>query len=66
MTEPIEPLLSFFVCEHLSNDLQPVGKLFADLAHTVVKTLPRNGERTELLRKLREARAAALRARMMG
>jgi hypothetical protein len=54
-----EPLLQFFVLGGLA---PKVAQPFDDLALRIVETLPRNAERTVALRKLLEARDAALRA----
>lgn len=59
-----EPILQFFAYEHLPERLQAVSKPFHDLAHGLTKTLPRNPERTVALRKLLEAKDAAVRARL--
>lgn len=56
-----EHILQFFVCDHLPPGLQAVALAFASLAHRVME-LPRNPERTVALRKLLEARDAAVRA----
>ena len=53
----------FFAYTHLPPHLQEVSKPFADLAAFVL-TLPRNPERTVSLRKLLEAKDAAVRARL--
>lgn len=58
-----EHIAQFFAFEHLPAHLQEVSKPFADLA-TVVLTLPRNPERTVALRKLLEAKDAAVRAKL--
>lgn len=58
-----EHIEQFFVYEHLPAHLQEVSKPFADLA-MVVLTLPRNPERTVALRKLLEAKDAAVRAKL--
>lgn len=52
----------FFAYEHLPQRLQAVSKPFGELAAHVVATLPRNPERTVALRKLLEAKDAAVRA----
>lgn len=57
-----EPLLQFFVWDHLRENLQPTAEAFALLATQVVETLPRNPERTVALRKLLEAKDCAVRA----
>jgi hypothetical protein len=59
-----DSLLQFFSYEHLGEDLQAVNRPFAQLAHHVVMTLPRNPERTVALRKLLEAKDCAVRARL--
>lgn len=56
-----EPLLQFFDYAHLQPHLQPVAYEFFKTAHYVVSTLPRNTERTVALRKLVEAKDAAVR-----
>ena len=72
----MEPILQFFAYEHLPPHLAMVSKPFADLAHAIVlggnvpeagtvtigNPLPRNPERTVALRKLLEAKDAAVRA----
>lgn len=60
MNEHIE---QFFTYGHLPPFLQETSKPFADLAAFVL-TLPRNPERTVALRKLLEAKDAAVRARI--
>lgn len=55
-------ILQFFAYAHLPPHLQAVSKPFGDLAHQIVDTLPRNPERTVALRKLLEAKDAAVRA----
>ncbi len=57
-----EPIAQFFAYQHLPPHLQPVSKPFFDLAETIIETLPRNPERTVALRKLLEAKDAAVRA----
>jgi hypothetical protein len=56
-----EPILQFFVYEHLRDDLQQISKPFGELAKQIVEDLPRNPERTVALRKLLEAKDAAVR-----
>ncbi len=55
-------IMQFFAFAHLPVSLQTVSRPFAELAHMVVDTLPRNPERTVALRKLLEAKDAAVRA----
>lgn len=57
-----EPILQFFRYEHLNRPLREVSRPFCELAHEVVRSLPRNPERTVALRKLLEAKDAAVRA----
>lgn len=52
----------FFEYEHLPQHLQVISKPFCDLAKAVAATVPRNPERTVALRKLLEAKDAAVRA----
>ena len=59
-----EPILQFFAFAHLPEHLQRVSKPFCDLAAGIVVQLPRNPERTVALRKLLEAKDAAVRARI--
>ena len=49
---------------HLPAHLQAVSAPFAVLADSLVAELPRNPERTVALRKLLEAKDAAVRARL--
>ncbi len=74
--QQIEPILQFFGYAHLPPALQLISKPFCDLAHAIVEgdngqntgtvtsgpPLPRNPERTVALRKLLEAKDAAVRA----
>jgi hypothetical protein len=57
-----ELIMQFFAYEHLPPHLQAVSKPFGELAERIVATLPRNPERTVALRKLLEAKDAAVRA----
>jgi hypothetical protein len=57
-----EHIEQFFAFEHLPAPLQAVSRPFGELARMVVDTLPRNPERTVALRKLLEAKDAAVRA----
>lgn len=60
----MEPILQFFAYTHLPPHLQRVSLPFSDLAHRIVASLPRNPERTVALRKLLEAKDAAVRAQL--
>lgn len=57
-----DPMLQFFNYLHLPEAMQKVSSPFADIAHNIVATLPRNPERTAALRKLLEAKDCAVRA----
>ena len=59
-----EPILQFFGYAHLRDDLQEVSKPFCELAISVITMCPRNPERTVALRKLLEAKDAAVRAKL--
>ena len=59
-----EPIMQFFTYAHLPPPLAAVSQPFAELAVQLVETLPRNPERTVALRKLLEAKDAAVRARI--
>lgn len=78
--DPPEHILQFFAYEHLPEPLRSVSKPFCDMAHAIVGdtpiafpplqlevnhlALPRNPERTVALRKLLEAKDAAVRAKL--
>ncbi len=57
-----EHIMQFFAYAHLPPVLQDISKPFGLLAETLFVTLPRNPERTVALRKLLEAKDAAVRA----
>lgn len=59
-----EAIYQFFAYAHLPPHLQAVSKPFGDLAHDLILCLPRNPERTVALRKLLEAKDAAVRAKL--
>jgi len=59
-----EPIMQFFAYSHLPEHLQAASKPFGDLAQIIFETLPRNPERTVALRKLLEAKDAAVRAKL--
>ena len=61
---PTEHILQFFAFDHLPNELKDVSRPFATLAMALVADLPRNPERTVALRKLLEAKDAAVRAKI--
>lgn len=60
----MEPIMQFFAYEHLPAHLQEISKPFGELAKVITDTLPRNPERTVALRKLLEAKDAAVRAKL--
>lgn len=62
MNPAISHVLQYFKYEHLPARLQEVSKPFADLAHEVAERAPQSPETTVALRKLLEAKAAAVRA----
>lgn len=57
-----EPILQFFSWDHLPEKLQDVSRPFGIVAFQTVINLPKNPERTVALRKLLEAKDAAVRA----
>jgi len=57
-------LLRFFSYLHLPDHLQDVSRPFAELANTLVATLPAGPERTVALRKLLESKDCAVRAKL--
>jgi len=56
-----DPILRYFAYDHLPENLKAISSWFATLALAVLD-LPRNAERTVALRKLLEAKDAAVRA----
>jgi hypothetical protein len=62
MQPAIQHVLKFFAFEHLPVHLQEVSKPFCDLAKQVAERAPDNQETTVALRKLLEAKDAAVRA----
>jgi hypothetical protein len=69
MEQPAEHIMQFFAYEHLPPHLQAVSLPFCELAKSITDSkndgalnLPRNPERTVALRKLLEAKDAAVRA----
>jgi hypothetical protein len=57
-----DPILRFFEYDHLPDELKAISRPFGDLAAWLVDNLPRNAERSVALRKLLEAKDAAVRA----
>jgi len=67
MTEIVtmpEPLLQFFEYDHLPTQLREVSRTYHILAHQIAGYYPRNPERTVALRKLLEAKDAAVRCHL--
>jgi hypothetical protein len=60
-----EPMLRFFRYEHLRGPLAEVSAPFCEQARRIVLTLPRHPERTVTLRKLLEAKDAAVRTALV-
>jgi hypothetical protein len=62
MHPAISHVLKFFSYSHLPPKLQEVSKSFSELAQQVAERAPDNQETTVALRKLLEAKDAAVRA----
>ncbi len=62
MDKEIEHIMQFFAFAHLPERMQKVSKPFGELARMVVDTIPQNPESLVALRKLLEAKDAAVRA----
>lgn len=62
MHAAVEHVLRFFSYEHLPPHLQAVSIDFAELAHICAERAPESPETTVALRKLLEAKDAAVRA----
>ncbi|WLA75077.1 hypothetical protein QIH77_07720 [Bradyrhizobium diazoefficiens] len=62
MSDQEDPIMQFFNYGHLKTELQKPSAMFGDLAIWIVRSLPRNPERTVALRKLLEAKDCAVRA----
>lgn len=62
MHPAIEHVLKYFAFAHLPPHLQAVSEPFSHLAHQVANRSPQNQETTVALRKLLEAKDAAVRA----
>jgi len=56
--------LKFFVYDHLPESLKAIGRRFYELAHWLAAELPAGADRTEALRRLLQAKDAAMRARL--
>ena len=60
--EPEDRMLKWFAYSHLPAHLQGFSKPFSDLANQITETIKSGPERTVALRKLLEAKDAAVRA----
>lgn len=60
----MERMLKWFEYKHLPEHLQDVSKPFGDLAYLLCETVEGGPERTVALRKLLEAKDAAVRAKL--
>jgi hypothetical protein len=58
----MDRMLQFFQYAHLPETLQSASKPFCELAEKIAETFPSNPERTVALRKLLEAKDAAVRS----
>jgi hypothetical protein len=58
------PILRYFNYKHLPHDLQDISKMFCTLAEDLENLLPAGPEKTVALRKLLEAKDAAVRSRL--
>ena len=56
--------MQFFAWGHLPEHLATISEPFGRMAEQIIATLPRNPERTVALRKLLEAKDAAVRAKL--
>lgn len=59
-----EDILQYFAFGHLPPHLAAISEPFCVLAHRIVELLPRNPERSVALRKILEAKDAAVRAKL--
>jgi len=62
----MDHIYQFFATDHLSEPFKSVSQPFSDMAKHIMLTVPRNPERTVALRKLLEAKDAAVRAHLAG
>lgn len=60
----MDRMLKYFSYSHLRGELQEVSKIFAIAAENICSALPPSAERTTALRKLLEAKDAAVRAKV--
>lgn len=64
MDRRINPILQFFNYKHLPEKLQKISKPFCELATTIEADYPDGAEKSVALRKLLEAKDAAVRANL--
>jgi hypothetical protein len=62
MDPEASPILRYFQWMHLPEELQKVSKRFSETAYWLEETLPKGAEKSTALRKLLEAKDAAVRA----
>lgn len=62
--EPSDRMLKWFAFQHLPPHLEVISRPFAELAHMIAATIQAGPERTIALRKLLEAKDAAVRAKV--
>lgn len=62
MHPAISHVLQYFQYSHLPDRLQPISRQFSELAEVVAERAPESQETTVALRKLLEAKDAAVRA----
>jgi hypothetical protein len=60
----VDRMMKWFAYEHLPKDLQAVSRPFHQLAKLVTTDIPAGPERTVALRRLLEAKDAAVRAKL--
>jgi hypothetical protein len=60
------PILKWFAFAHLPEDLRTVSEQFSTLANNIETALPAGAEKSTALRKLLEAKDAAVRAAIEG
>ena len=66
MADQEEPILQFFAYDHLREDLKDISAPFGQLAQDIVKSLPRNAERSVALRKFLRPRTRRCAPRIYG
>jgi len=64
MVENEDRMLKWFAWDHLPEHLQAISRQFSTLAHELVDCVEPGPERTVALRKLLEAKDAAVRAQL--